>query len=186
MIWYSLMTICVLWLLYAYLQPGLFPELEIFMSDYPLNISTLISNRYLKLSLGLSISWYLPTKLASFLACLPSFLPSLFLLFPFDSSPVTYGSSWDRGQIRAASVAYATAIATLGLSCLCDLHRSFQQCWILNPLRPGIEPTYSQRQCQALNLLSRKGNSSPNRSYLCRLQLCVFSHSGYKPLLYPH
>ena len=30
--------------------------------------------------------------------------------------------------------AYATAVATLYLSCLCDLCGSLGQCWILNPL----------------------------------------------------
>ena len=30
--------------------------------------------------------------------------------------------------------AYVTATATLDQSCLCDLHHSWQQCQILNPL----------------------------------------------------
>ena len=31
-------------------------------------------------------------------------------------------------------LAYATAVATPDLSCICDLHHSLQHCWILNPL----------------------------------------------------
>ena len=30
--------------------------------------------------------------------------------------------------------AYATATATPDLSCVCNLHHSLWQCWILNPL----------------------------------------------------
>ena len=40
-------------------------------------------------------------------------------------------------------LAYATATATRDLSCICDLHPSSWQRQILNPLRPGIEPTTS-------------------------------------------
>ena len=49
-------------------------------------------------------------------------------------APVAYGSSWARGQIRVAAVAFAIATAALDLSCICDLHCSLWQCWILNPL----------------------------------------------------
>ena len=40
----------------------------------------------------------------------------------------------DRGQIVAAAATYATAMATLDLSCICDLCHSLWQCWILKPL----------------------------------------------------
>ena len=53
--------------------------------------------------------------------------------------------------------AYATASATLGPSH--DLGGSLQQHWILNPLRPGIKPTSSERQQRVLNPLSHNGNS---------------------------
>ena len=40
--------------------------------------------------------------------------------------------------------AYATAIETQDLSCICDLHHRSRQHWILNPRRrPGIEPASS-------------------------------------------
>ena len=50
-------------------------------------------------------------------------------------------------------------MATLYPSHNCDLPHNLWQQWILNPLRPGIEPVSSQRQCQVLNLLSHSGNS---------------------------
>ena len=52
--------------------------------------------------------------------------------------------------------AYTTTIATLDLSCLCNLYCSLLQCWIINPLAT-IEPTSSWTLCQVLNLLSQMG-----------------------------
>lgn len=37
--------------------------------------------------------------------------------------------------------AYATATAMLDLSCVCDLHHSLWQCWILNSLSEARDPT---------------------------------------------
>ena len=37
--------------------------------------------------------------------------------------------------------AYATATATLDLNCICDLHHSLQQCWILNLLSEARDQT---------------------------------------------
>ena len=54
----------------------------------------------------------------------------------------------------------ATAMATQDLSHICTLHRSLWHCWILNPLRPGIEPESSWTLCQVLNLLRHNRNSS--------------------------
>ena len=62
------------------------------------------------------------------------------------AAPGAYGSSWVRGWIRAAAGAYATAMTTPDPSCICDLCRSLQQHWILNPLKPEIEPTSAWRQ----------------------------------------
>ena len=39
--------------------------------------------------------------------------------------------------------AYARATATPDPSHVCNPHHSSQQCWILNPLRPGIKPATS-------------------------------------------
>ena len=40
--------------------------------------------------------------------------------------------------------AYTTATAMPDLTCICDLHHSSQQCWMLNPMsKAGIKPTSS-------------------------------------------
>ena len=57
-------------------------------------------------------------------------------------TPWAYGSSQARDCIGAAAEAYATAIAMLDLSHICDLFRSLQQCWILNPLSKAREQTH--------------------------------------------
>ena len=41
--------------------------------------------------------------------------------FLFTAAPAPYGSSWARGQIGAASEAYATATVQSDLSQICDL-----------------------------------------------------------------
>ena len=37
--------------------------------------------------------------------------------------------------------AYTTATATPDLGCICDLHHSSRQCWILNPLSEARDRT---------------------------------------------
>ena len=37
-------------------------------------------------------------------------------------------------KLELQLLAYATAIATQDPNCVCDLHHSSWQCWILNPL----------------------------------------------------
>ena len=37
--------------------------------------------------------------------------------------------------------AYTTATANQDLSCICDLHHSSQQCWIINPLSEARDRT---------------------------------------------
>ena len=54
---------------------------------------------------------------------------------------------------------YTTVTATLDPSGICDLYHSSRQWWILNPLRPGIEPASSRTLCRALYLLSHNGNA---------------------------
>jgi len=70
------------------------------------------------------------------------FLPAGTLEFLFSdpffrASPLTYGHSQTRGQIRA----YATATSTRDQSRTCDLHHSSQQRQILNPLSEARDPT---------------------------------------------
>ena len=43
------------------------------------------------------------------------------LLFFFFGIPAAHGNSWSRGRIRAAAVAYATSMAKLDPSHICDL-----------------------------------------------------------------
>ena len=58
---------------------------------------------------------------------------------------MAYGDSQAGGRIGAVVPAYATVTAMPDPSHVCNLHRSSQQCWILNPLsRPGIESTTSR------------------------------------------
>ena len=46
-----------------------------------------------------------------------------------------------RGTSELELPAYATAAALRDLSCVCDLHHSSQQCWILNPLGEARDGT---------------------------------------------
>ena len=57
-------------------------------------------------------------------------------------------------------LAYATAIAMRDLSCLCALHHSLWQNWILSPLSEGwgLNP-HPHGLCCVLNLLNHSGNS---------------------------
>ena len=52
-----------------------------------------------------------------------------------------YGSSQTRAPIGAQLQAYATAIATLDPSRICDLPCSLWQHWILNPLSKARDQT---------------------------------------------
>jgi len=51
------------------------------------------------------------------------------------ATPAAYGISLAKGWTGAAAEPYTTAMATLDLICICDLHHSLQLCWMLNPLR---------------------------------------------------
>ena len=86
------------------------------------------------------------TRLQAWLLCSPEatnspefrgFCCCLFVfvcLFVFRATPVAYGSSQARGQIKLQLPAYTTAPATQDQSHICDLCRSSWQHWILNPL----------------------------------------------------
>ena len=76
------------------------------------------------------------------MAFLPSFRFIIFCLF-FRGSPAANGNSQARGWIRATAASlYTRSIAMLDPSCICDLHRSSQQCWIFNSLRKARDQTH--------------------------------------------
>ena len=94
---------------------------------------------------------------------LPITSVSFFFLtfFPlFTATPWSYGSSWARGRIGAATVVYTTATAILDLSHIFELHLQLAAMWILNPLSEARDQTcILMRLCQVLNLLSHNENS---------------------------
>ena len=97
----------------------------------------------------------------SFFFYLIHFIEGLFYYYYFlMATPVTYGSSQVRGQIRTAAGALATAMAMQDPSHICDLLCSSWQRLILNPGRPGIEPASSQTLWWVLNPLSHNRNSN--------------------------
>ena len=68
----------------------------------------------------------------------------LFYFCLFRASPTAYGSSQAKGLIRAEAADLCHSHSNTGLSCICALHHSSRQCWILDPLsRLGIKPTSS-------------------------------------------
>ena len=79
--------------------------------------------------------------------------------FSFRASPMAYGSSRAGGRIEAADEAYSTAPATRDPSCICYLHNSLQQSWILNPLRKARDQTcILMDTSRFLDPLSHSGN----------------------------
>ena len=47
-----------------------------------------------------------------------------------------------RAESELQLPAYTTATATWDPSCVCDLQRSSQQCWLLNPLSEARDGTH--------------------------------------------
>ena len=62
-------------------------------------------------------------------------LSLFFFLFLSFFNGCTCGSSQARVKSELQLQAYAIVTATSDLSCMCNLHHSSWQCWILNPLR---------------------------------------------------
>ena len=60
----------------------------------------------------------------------------MILFFFFSSGPDMWYKEVPRLEVEMALqlLAYPTATGMLDLSCLCDLHCSSRQCWLLNPL----------------------------------------------------
>ena len=60
-----------------------------------------------------------------------------FCFLLFRATPLAYGSSQARGRIGAVAASlhtYTTDKETQDPNCVCDLHHSSRQSWILNPL----------------------------------------------------
>ena len=88
-------------------------------------------------------------------------------------TPVAYGISQARGQIRAAPAAYATATATPDPRCICDLHHSSQPRWILNPLSKArawtcnlMVPSWIRFWCTTMGTSSQSHICSPVYEFL--------------------
>ena len=65
-----------------------------------------------------------------------------------------------RVKLELQLLAYTTTIATLDLSCICDLCSTLRQCWILNPLsKTGDLTLILMDTSRVLNPLSYNRNS---------------------------
>ena len=85
---------------------------------------------------------------------------SFFFFFLFRVPPLAYEVPRLGVESELQLLAYITAIATQDLSCVCDLHHSWWQCWILNPLSEDRGQTcILMDTSQVLNPLSHNGNS---------------------------
>ena len=89
---------------------------------------------------GRSIQW----KLASVSPCFSSCLPGnrCFLLFCFfgpHPQHIEVLRVWVASELQLP--AYTTATATWDPSCICDLHHSPWQCWILNAMSEARDRT---------------------------------------------
>ena len=69
------------------------------------------------------------------------FLSFSFCLFLFTATPLAYDSSWTRVKLELQLQAYATAMATLDLSHICNLCCTLQKCWMLIPLSKARDQT---------------------------------------------
>ena len=94
-----------------------------------------------------------------------SFLFFLFFFLLFRATPVAYGISWARGQIKVATF----SLATHDPSCFCNLCHSSQQCQILNPLSEARDWTHILTDTSwVCNQLSHDRN--PEIYFLIRLE----------------
>ena len=59
----------------------------------------------------------------------------IYLFLLFGATPTAYGSSHAGVKSELQLPAYTTATTMQDTSCICGLHHSSQQCWILNPVR---------------------------------------------------
>ena len=89
--------------------------------------------------------------------CINTRKPSISI--SFRAAPVASGGSQARGQIGAvvAGLCHSLSNARSEPSLICNLHHSSRQCWILNPLRPGMEPATSWFPVRFVNCWATMG-----------------------------
>ena len=103
----------------------------------------------------------------------PAIIFCLFFFFFWRATPSAYGSSRLGVKSEVQPPAYATATAMQNPSCICDLHNSSWQHWILNPLSRARDHT-----CILVDTMSHNGKSPAimvNRNFWClnaRLTSC--------------
>ena len=93
-------------------------------------------------------------------------LASSLIFFLFRAAPthMEVPRLWVESELHL--LAFATATATWDPSCICDLHQSSQQCWILNPLSEARDRTHILMDTSRVyNPLSHSGNS-PRSSFV--------------------
>ena len=93
-------------------------------------------------------------------------------------------NSWARDGIRAAPElqlqVYATATATLDLSCICNLCHSLWQCWILNPLSEARDQIHIPRQvCYHCTTMGTPCSSWFFSEFLTTILSCPLDISNY-------
>ena len=83
---------------------------------------------------NLSAGIFLVPGCVKYTQCIIYHLKHFFFFGLFRAVHVAYAGSQARGWIAAIALVYTTAITMPDLSCICDLHHSSWQRWILNPL----------------------------------------------------
>ena len=82
-----------------------------------------------------------------------------YFILLFRAALTAFGSSQARGRNGATGAAYATVLATLNLSQICDLHNSLWQHQILNPLSKARDQIHMLMNIsRVLNPLSHNVN----------------------------
>ena len=130
------------------------PQFKIFLKAASLGGSISWSRAGIQ-SLAETIVWHLPWTIEFLKNWSVFFLSFSFSFILFMASLEAYGSSWARGWIGAATLAYTAVTAMPGPS-----HAGYRNARSLTQgARPGIRLISSWTLCHVLNLLSRNGTS---------------------------
>ena len=84
---------------------------------------------------------HVPYRIEQRTLCVPFFLFFFLSFCYFMPSPMAYGGSQARGLIRATAAGLHQSHIKAGSERVCDLHRSSQQCQILNPQSKARDQT---------------------------------------------